>query len=128
MTIPSGVYCTTSQIQVSGGNITGNVTFVTPKFNISGANVTLTPYYQDLLIYATGANNSNWSGVGAGTSGTIYMPVRDHADRQRIRCLVQHVHRGEDGRDQRLLLEHERQRAAGKRLPGHSADRVTAGG
>ncbi len=62
-TIPSGVYCATGSITVSGNGVTGNVTFVAPNIQISGNSNNLTAYANGLLAYAVG------SSCGGGTGG-----------------------------------------------------------
>jgi len=74
-TLASGVWCDTSgTLTISAANVTGNVTLIASRVQIKGANVTLTPYYQDLLVYNIGTSTFQWSGAGAGTTGTIFAP------------------------------------------------------
>jgi Flp pilus assembly protein TadG len=74
-TLPSGVYCDTSgTLTISAANVTGNATLIANRVQIKGANVYLTPYYQDLLVYNISTSTFQWSGASAGTTGTIYAP------------------------------------------------------
>jgi hypothetical protein len=70
-TIPSGTYCATGSITVSGGS--GNVTFVAPSISITGNNVNLTPYSGKLLLYQTGSGTLTVAGNN-GDSGWIFAP------------------------------------------------------
>jgi hypothetical protein len=54
--IPSGVYCATTSISVSGNIMTGNITMIAPTIDFQGQAHTFTPYYQDLLVYAYGSS------------------------------------------------------------------------
>jgi len=77
-TLASGVYCNPSgTFKVSQAGVNGNVTFVADRVQFQGANLSFTPYYQDLLVYNIGTSNFQWSGAGANTSGTIYVPQAD---------------------------------------------------
>jgi hypothetical protein len=72
-TIPSGVYCATDSIQVSNEYVSGNVTFIAPKIQISGKCSTFTGYANDphgnpVLFLATDTAGVQGSGsqVGCG--------------------------------------------------------------
>jgi Flp pilus assembly protein TadG len=56
-TLPSGVYCASQQIQVNASNLSGNVTLITPKITFSGSGVAFTPYWGNLIVYASGTGN-----------------------------------------------------------------------
>jgi hypothetical protein len=73
--LPTGVYCDYGgTLKISAAGVSGVVALVAGRVQISGANVGLTPYYGDLLIYNIGTSAFQWSGAGAGTTGTIYAP------------------------------------------------------
>ena len=77
-TLASGVYCNpTGTFKVSAAGVNGTVTFVADRVQFQGANLSFRPYYQDLLVYNSGTSNFQWSGAGANTSGTIYVPQAD---------------------------------------------------
>ena len=64
-TIPSGVYCASGTISVSGNGVTGNVTFIAANIQISGNSNSLTAYANGLLAYAAGSTcggDDHWSG------------------------------------------------------------------
>src|SRR5579884_4228191 len=72
-TIPSGVYCATSSITISGYGISGNVTLIAPTVAISGNNNNLTPYTKNLLIYQTGSAPLSISGNNM-EGGWVFAP------------------------------------------------------
>lgn len=73
-TIPSGTYCATNQIALPASNLTGNVTFVAPKVTLSGSHLTLTPYYEDLLVFHYGTTDFNIAGSYQDLTGTVFVP------------------------------------------------------
>lgn len=81
-TIPEGIYVAKNRITVSGNKINGNVTFVVLDaygyVSISGNNFTLTPYSDNLLVYAVGSICSypafTFSGNSHTFSGIIISP------------------------------------------------------
>ncbi len=78
----NGIYCSSGDINVSGNNITGTATFVTPgRVTISATTVTLTAAASDGVIIYSGATSNCYSNqsVNVGSSGvvlngTIYAP------------------------------------------------------
>jgi Flp pilus assembly protein TadG len=74
VTIPSGVYCATGNISITGNSVTGNVTFRAASFTLSGNNANLTPYYNNLLIYQTGSSTLNITGNNL-NGGHIFAPT-----------------------------------------------------
>jgi Flp pilus assembly protein TadG len=75
VTIPSGVYCATSKINLSGGSgPSGNVTLIAPQINISASNTHLTPYANGVLFFGTGPKAVQVSGSGGDWTGLIYGP------------------------------------------------------
>ena len=77
-TPPSGIYCYSSQITLSGNNVTANVTFVAPLIQISGSSLILSPAYGNLVAYDTsttlGNNGFQMSGSKDDLFGTVYDP------------------------------------------------------
>jgi Flp pilus assembly protein TadG len=75
--IPSGTYCATSSISISGKYITCNCTFIAPTVAFPGSYLNLTAYYSDLLIdhYSSGSD-FNIAGSNDQLTGTIYVPFR----------------------------------------------------
>lgn len=83
MTIPSGVYCATGSITLSGNGMSGNVTFIANSFNLTGNNGNYTPYWglsdcrctTGLFAYQTGGDTMTLAGNGSGgISGVIFAP------------------------------------------------------
>ena len=75
--IPSGTYCATSQISISGSYNQCSCTFIAPKISLSGSNLILSPYYQDLLIdYYDSGSDFNIAGSTDQLTGTVYVPFR----------------------------------------------------
>lgn len=71
--IPSGTYCASSQISVNSKFADCNCTFIAPKVSLPGSNITMTPYYSDLII-DNYTGNFNISGSGDNLTGTIFVP------------------------------------------------------
>lgn len=75
--IPSGTYCASSQISISGSHYICTCTFIAPKISLSGSSLNLSPYYQDLLIdYYDSGSDFNIAGSGDTLKGTIFVPFR----------------------------------------------------
>lgn len=74
VTIPSGVYCATNKISVTGGSIKGNVTFIAPNFSISSSNSVFTPYQNGVLWFDTGTQDFSFSGSNNNWTGIIFDP------------------------------------------------------
>jgi Flp pilus assembly protein TadG len=72
-TIPSGTYCETGSVSISGSSNTCTCTFIASSVSISGSSEHFSPHYQDLLIDAYGAN-FNLSGSSQTFTGTIFVP------------------------------------------------------
>jgi hypothetical protein len=72
-TIPSGTYCYTTKITISGSSDHCTCTFIAPQVSITGSSETFQPYYQDLLIDAYGSNIS-LSGSKQSFTGTVFVP------------------------------------------------------
>jgi Flp pilus assembly protein TadG len=72
-TIPSGVYCATSQITINASRLSGTVSLIAPKISLSGSFDTLTPYYHGLSMYQTGTNDMQLNGSSE-TFGTVFAP------------------------------------------------------
>ena len=71
--IPSGTYCASSQITINSKYADCHCTLIAPKVSLPGANITLTPYYSDLIIDSY-TGNFNISGSGDQLTGTIFIP------------------------------------------------------
>ncbi len=71
--IPSGTYCASSQITINSKYATCHCTFIAPKVSLPGSNITMTPYYSDLII-DNYTGNFNISGSGDSLTGTIFVP------------------------------------------------------
>lgn len=79
-TLKPGTYCATGKIELSGSNVTGNVTLVArDTVNISGSDVTLTPFAKQVLIFTEvnspqaadlSGSHANWSGIILAENGT----------------------------------------------------------
>jgi hypothetical protein len=74
VTIPSGTYCASTQISIPGSNVTGNVTLIAPKIQLSGSSIHLWPYYSDLLMDHYGNTDFNIAGSTQNFTGTIFVP------------------------------------------------------
>lgn len=83
MAIPSGVYCATGNITLSGNNMSGNVTFIAASFTLTGNNGSFTPYWglsdcscsTGLFVYQTGSSTLTLGGNGAGgIYGAVFAP------------------------------------------------------
>jgi Flp pilus assembly protein TadG len=72
--IPSGTYCASNSISINSHYATCNCTFIAPSVALPGANITMTPYYEDLIIDDYGNSNFNVSGSGDNLTGTIFVP------------------------------------------------------
>lgn len=75
--IPSGVYCTKDKLTLSQGNVTGNVTLVSLKeMTVGGSDISLTPYWDNLLLFSYMNNDSalDFSGQGGRWEGLFYAP------------------------------------------------------
>jgi len=75
--MPSGTYCYTSSISISGKYVRCTCTFIAPTVAFPGSNLDLSPYYSDLLIdhYSSGSD-FNIAGSSDQITGTIYVPYR----------------------------------------------------
>lgn len=81
-TIPDGIYYATDKIALSGNNISGNVTLILNNGDgevaFSGNHHNLTPYINDLLVFAKGkecsAHSVQFSGNGHNWAGIVYSP------------------------------------------------------
>ncbi len=76
-TLPSGVYCTTGQINFNGNHLAGNgVTFIAGDFQMNSNNVTFTPAsgMDNLLFYDQGTNTLNINGNSFLNLGTVFDP------------------------------------------------------
>ncbi len=73
-TIPSGTYCYTTQIKVTGSSDHCTCTFIAPQVSITGSSENFQPYYQDLLIDNYGATNISLSGSNQSFTGTVFVP------------------------------------------------------
>ncbi|MDQ6834694.1 MAG: hypothetical protein M3016_00725, partial [Actinomycetota bacterium] len=71
-TIPSGVYCATGNITLSGTNMSGNVTFIAGSFTISASGNRFTPYASNLILYQTGSSTMHLGSLNLG--GTVFAP------------------------------------------------------
>ncbi len=72
-----GVYCSTKDIQLSGQDITGNVSLVAgDELKISGSDFNLTAYWNDVLLYSSSDHNNaiDMSGSGGSWTGFIHAP------------------------------------------------------
>ena len=73
-----GVYCSGDLIKLSGSNITGNVTFIAQRIDVSGSGNNLTARQNGVLFYSTDTTNSNSAVTLSGSSGTwtgmVYAP------------------------------------------------------
>ena len=75
--LKDGVYCNeTGKLTLSGGGVEGNVTLVAAEIDLSGSDYTLTPYWNDILLFAT--SNEPSAVVASGSEGSwtgiIYAP------------------------------------------------------
>jgi Flp pilus assembly protein TadG len=66
--IPSGTYCATSSISINSHYADCHCTFIAPSVALPGANITMTPYYSDLII---DNYTGNFNIAGSGDSLTI---------------------------------------------------------
>ena len=73
ITIPSGVYCASGAITITGNNIGGTVTLKAASFSMIGNNLSLTPYWNGLAIYQTGASALAITGNNL-NGGTVFAP------------------------------------------------------
>ncbi len=70
-----GVYCATGTITVSGSGVSGDVTLVANRIEISGSNVNLTPNRLGVVAWATGSGDAvKVSGSRASLGGIVYAP------------------------------------------------------
>jgi subtilisin family serine protease len=70
-----GVYCATGTIKVSGSRVSGDVTFVAPRVELSGSNLNLTPNRLGVVAWATGSGDAvKVSGSRTTFSGIVYAP------------------------------------------------------
>jgi len=75
--IPSGVYCASSSISINSHYADCNCTLIAPTVALPGQNITMTPYYQDLIIdHYSSSSDFNISGSTDSLTGTIYVPYR----------------------------------------------------
>jgi hypothetical protein len=73
-TIPSGTYCYTGSISISGSSDQCTCTFIASTVSISGSSENFQPYYSDLLIDSYGSTNLSLSGSGQKFTGTVFVP------------------------------------------------------
>lgn len=73
-TIPSGTYCYTSKISISGSSDTCTCTLIAPQVSISGSSENFQPYFKDLLIDSYGTTNISLSGSNQKFTGTVFVP------------------------------------------------------
>jgi hypothetical protein len=73
-----GVYCTTQKLEISGSNVTGNVTLVSLKLlKVNGSNFNITAYWNDVLLFSEEgpANDAmDVSGSGGAWVGLMLAP------------------------------------------------------
>jgi hypothetical protein len=73
-----GLYCSTGKIQLSGSDVTGQVTLASQsgQVQVSGSNFDLTPYWQGVLMYTQWNDSSaiDLSGSGGEWTGLIIAP------------------------------------------------------
>jgi Flp pilus assembly protein TadG len=74
VTIPSATYCATTQISIPGSSVTGNVTLIAPKIQLSGSSIHLWPYSSDLLMDHYGNTDFNIAGSTQNFTGTVFVP------------------------------------------------------
>lgn len=75
--LKDAVICSTGDIQLSGQDVTGNVTFVAgDELKISGSNFHLKGLWNDVLAYSAGSNEAaiDMSGSGGLWEGYIFAP------------------------------------------------------
>jgi hypothetical protein len=71
--VPPGTYCSSSSISITNKYITCHCTLIAPSVALPGSNITLTPYYNDLIIDNYGGN-FNIAGSNDNLTGTIFVP------------------------------------------------------
>lgn len=70
-----GVYCATGTIKLSGSNVSGDVTLVADRIEISGSYVNLTPNRLGVVAWATGTGDAvKVSGSNSTIGGIVYAP------------------------------------------------------
>jgi hypothetical protein len=70
-----GVYCATGTITLSASKVSGDVTFVANRVELSGSNLNLTPNRLGVLIWATGTGDAvKVSGSNSTFGGIVYAP------------------------------------------------------
>jgi len=70
-----GVYCATGTIKLSASKVSGNVTFVADRVELSGSNLNLTPNRLGVLAWATGTGDAvKVSGSNSTFAGIVYAP------------------------------------------------------
>ena len=76
--IPDGIYCSTGKLTISGGaGVSGNVTLAAQgEINISGNSSTLTPYWNNVLLFTEDSSSSalDISGNSFSWEGLILVP------------------------------------------------------
>ncbi len=72
-----GVYCSTGKLVLSGSQVTGNITIVAQgEVNVSGSQFTLTPYWNDVLLFTEDSSSSamDLSGSGGDWEWILFAP------------------------------------------------------
>jgi subtilisin family serine protease len=70
-----GVYCATGTIKLSDSKVSGDVTFVAERIELSGSNLNLTPNRLGVLAWATGTGDAvKVSGSNSTFGGIVYAP------------------------------------------------------
>jgi len=73
-TIPPGVYCADESFIIKGSYIKGEITAIAPKVLVTGYDIDLEPYAKDVLLFATGEEQTKISASEYDWKGIVYHP------------------------------------------------------
>jgi hypothetical protein len=66
-TIPPGVYCARSKIQINGDNISGSITLIAPEIQIDGNDQNFQPFAKNVLIFVPPNSTATTADDGPGS-------------------------------------------------------------